>query len=132
MNDYTTTRTTQEIENVSRVLAPEDICAGMYVAVLTERHTVWPEYFSLDDIAYDRIKPLVYNLIASKGGTPQHVVEVCLPFVLVETAQEQVQTLDVRVSTLAQVSERYGRELFRLTRQAKARKREEKKEQSTS
>jgi len=128
MSDYTTIRETYEVDTVSRTLAPEDIRAGMYIAVLNERKTTWPWFLTAEDIFYDRVKPFVCSVIPTEGGKPLRVIEVCLPFVLIENERGQTKTLDVRTSSLVQMSDRYGRESFRRATESRERKRAQRKE----
>jgi len=50
-----------EIDTVSRPLAPEDIRVGMYLSTLAECQELWPWLITVEDILYDRVKPLRYT-----------------------------------------------------------------------
>jgi len=119
-----------EIDTVSRPLAPEDIRVGMYLSTLAECQELWPWLITVEDILYDRVKPLRYTERPKCNDDPVIVVEVCLPFVLVETARKKTIVLDTRQSTLTQMSERFGREAFKRMREEKARKQQQKSEKN--
>lgn len=48
-------------------------------------------------------------LLPKQGGLPLRVVEVCLPFVLVEQVDGTHSTLDARRSRFARLTEEYAR-----------------------
>ena len=105
-------------QSMSRSLPPEDIVAGQYVTVM---HVVG-EYLPWDcdaDAAWRGVRPVRTLWLPDAGGMPMMVVEVCLPFVLVQRANGKHRTLDVRRHKLARVSERYGDEVFKRIRQDK-------------
>jgi len=97
--------------NIARALAPEDVRPGDYVAVLqvvTERMLEsWECECAADATRLVRVAHL------PDGDTaPMHVLEVCLPFVLVKTAGGRNGLIDVRRLRLARVSARFGRRVF--------------------
>jgi hypothetical protein len=89
---------------------------GQYVTVL---HVVG-EYLPFDydsDAAWRGVHPLRTLWLPYSGGMPMKVIEVCLPFVLVERPSGRHRTLDVRRYKLARVSDQYGQEVFRHIRE---------------
>lgn len=96
--------------NIARNLAPEDIIPGIYVSVMhvVYQHVSW----FCDPEPWKKGEPATSLLLPDNGGRPLKVVEVCLPFVLVETAAGKHKTLDVRQYRLAKVSDRYGDAVF--------------------
>jgi hypothetical protein len=89
-----------ELTTVARPLAPEDIAAGMFVAVLHEHESMMP--FFLADTVHDvqNVNPVAWRTIPEKAR-PMKVVSVCVPFVLAERPSGKAVTLDVRQTSLA-------------------------------
>ncbi|MEM6799448.1 MAG: hypothetical protein AAF589_08030 [Planctomycetota bacterium] len=88
---------------VAKPLAPEDIAPGDYVAVLDRQFefpaVVWYADRSLageDQVIRLRLRP-------REPSGPLRVVEVCLPFVFVQTPKGGHQTLDIREVHLARL-----------------------------
>lgn len=96
---------------VVRVLRAEDISAGMYVAVLSETHEVFPPVV-FDVLPGQSVKPFRVMCLGCADGEAKRVLSVCLPFVQAETAAGELVSLDVRRHTLAALSEVYGLEAF--------------------
>lgn len=103
---------------MSRPLGPEDVRAGQYVCVmniLCEHMPLW----CLFEESWKDPEPVRMLMMAPDAGRPLRVVEVCVPFILVEEVDRSLRTLDLRRYRLAAVSERYGEKTFkRLRRQA--------------
>ncbi len=97
--------------NIARPLAPEDIRRGVYVTLLHVMTEFLP--FSLCDEPWRRPEIVRTLWLPHDGGVPMKVVEVCLPFVLVEKTDGTHTTLDVRRVRLAALSERFGRRAFK-------------------
>jgi hypothetical protein len=97
-------------QDLSRALAPAEIRAGDYVAVL---HIVG-EHLPLcwGEEPWKPAAP-VRMLWLPTGNDPLRVQEVCLPFLLVRDADGKSKTLDVRRYRLARLSERFGRKAFK-------------------
>ncbi len=100
-------------------LAPEDIRAGDYVAMLHEVSEYFP-IFCIDESW--RKSGLLRLRELPESVTPMRVVRVCLPYVLVQHADRKPRTLDVRRHLLARVSAPFGREAFRRYRKKKKKK----------
>jgi hypothetical protein len=88
----------------SKVLAPEDISPGDYIAPLSmsvEFLDVWRE---------SRTGPpeVCRASFLACAFTPYKVVSVCLPFVLVEDMKGEHETLDVRRCVLARLDEDFA------------------------
>ena len=114
-------------QSMSRSLPPEDILVGQYVTVL---HVVG-EYLPFDcdsDAACRGVHPLRTLWLPDSGGMPMRVIQVCLPFVLVERPNGRHRTLDVRRYKLARVSDQYGEEVFRHIREDCEKRKKEKKD----
>ena len=96
--------------NLARPLAPEDIQPAMYV---TPTHIVEEHYpFCCDDEPWKPSAPRRMVWLPEHAGRPLKVVEVCLPFVLVEKVNGKHSTLDVRRHRLALLTQRYGDAVF--------------------
>jgi hypothetical protein len=91
---------------MAKPLAPEDLRCGMYVMRLKQICEIMG--FWLD--AVDKTSITRVARTPWRSQMPLRVVEVCLPFVLVEDAKGRSGMLDVRLVQLAQVSDRFGRE----------------------
>ena len=113
--------------NIARNLAPEDINPGIYVSVMhvVYQHVSW----FCDPEPWQKGEPTQSLLLPDNGGRPLKVVEVCLPFVLVEKVNGKHSTLDVRRHRLALLTQRYGDAVFvraKAKRKAKHRRRRTK------
>jgi hypothetical protein len=101
-----------DIQTTSKVLAPEDISTGDYIAPLSmtfefldffrECRTGPPEVCRLS------VMPCAF--------TPYKVTAVCLPFVLVEDAKGDSATLDVRRYVLARLDEDFAQAAMKKAR----------------
>src|SRR5262245_59639773 len=99
-------------ELFSRLLAPEEVCAGDYVCV----HRIlyeFPAFFFCDYEAWQDRDVLRCTMLPTGGGVPLKVIEVCVPFILVENYDGTHQTLDLRRYCIARVSEKYGERSFK-------------------
>ena len=103
---------------VAQPLAPEDLAAGQYVTPLTRLREHMP-FFCTEEAFKDRTEPYRMNCIP-KVRAPVRVVEVCLPFVLIETPKGTTRMIDLRRYRLARVSDRFGRIMFEQARKAAA------------
>ncbi len=97
---------------LARPLAPEDIVPGLYVVALTEVTEIrfrssrcssepWEE-----KIGYLRMESAPCPVEA-----PSKVLAVCLPFVVLRSANGGRRTIDVRTMRLAQVSKQFVKAL---------------------
>jgi len=102
---------------VSRPVAPGALRPGDYITavlVLSEESAApWER-----DVGHPAVSRA---LRLPDTVAPTCVLEVCLPFVLVQTAQGKARVLDVRRYRLARVSETFGQRVFaRLAEDRKA------------
>jgi hypothetical protein len=100
---------------VARPLAPEEIDAGMYVAVLHEHESIMPFFHAESMSDFKNIEPIRWRDTPERAR-PFRVVSVCVPFVLVERPSGKHSTLDIRVPSLAMLSESFGAESFKRLR----------------
>ncbi len=110
---------------LARTLAPEDIRAGMFVAIHGEIGEYMPFSVLCGDAQWTapelvRVRWLPHD---SDVG-PRKVIEVCLPYILVKDQHNDLRTLDTRRYNLVRVSESFAQEAFR--REARKRKRKRK------
>ncbi len=105
----------QNVTNVSRPLAPEDIVPGSFVAIATERVEAVPCCFEPEQFA-SGVLPIRLSRIPRKAGRPLFVVEVCVPFVLVRDEKGETRLLDTRRVTLSKVSVAFARAYLRAHR----------------
>lgn len=103
---------------VAQPLAPEDLAAGQYVTPLTRVLECFP-YYSTEEVFRGRTEPFRLTYLGNKR-TPARVVEVCLPFVLIETPKGKTRMIDLRRYRLARVSDRFGQIMFDQARKSAA------------
>jgi len=104
------TRTPLSTETVlARPLAPEEIRRGQYVTPLNEfvemPSFLWPfldSELKPSDLVRIRIK-------SGEGGIPLRVKSICLPFVSVQTPQQEIRVLDLRRVQLVRLSTEFGK-----------------------
>jgi hypothetical protein len=111
--------------SMSRPLAPEDVRPGDYVCVLLRMEEYLPFWCLMESEAWKEPEPIRFQWLPEDGATPLRVIEVCVPFLLVEQVDGVHRTLDLRRHRLARVSERFGRRAFK-----RLRKRETKRSTS--
>ena len=103
-----TTQPSDIRSTLSRVLAPEDVRPGDYVAVLDELYEI-PSYWWCEDAALHPRDELVrIRLMPTQDNAPHKVKSVCLPFVLTKRPTGERCTLDVRRCRLARLDKRYA------------------------
>lgn len=107
---------------VARTLAPEDIAEGMYIAVLHEHESVIPMYLADNLFDVENLKPYHWRTIPEKVR-PMKVVGVCVPYVLAETTSGKSRLLDIRKTSLAGLSDQFGKVAFKRLRPKKKRSR---------
>ena len=111
---------------LAKSLAPEEICAGDYVAVLHVVHEllalVW-----CDDLALaDRDEVIRLKMLPEESGEPLLVKSVCLPFVLVKDSAGNSRTLDIRRTRLARLDPAFAK-ASRSVKKSKRKKKKSKK-----
>lgn len=103
---------------LARSLAPEEVRAGMIVAVLHEI-VEWPSWFWDSDAALlPADQPVRIARVPNPAGTPLRIKSLCLPFVLVEAPCGERKAIDVRTSKLALLSGRYASQSRKAFRRA--------------
>ncbi len=101
------TNTTTTEMTLVKTLAPEDICRGNYVTILT-KVCEYPSYFWNGSSQYIEASDVVsIRYRPPETGEPMKVIDICLPFLFVKPLKGKPQTLDVRACQLAKMSDRY-------------------------
>jgi len=100
-------------------IAPEDLQPEMYIAVTRVTVEYGPSFCSDTTMLPDGFKPKEVSYLPYPGGVPLKVIEVCVPFVLVELPNRRCQTIDLRRVEIARVSKRYGKTSFERLKRAK-------------
>ncbi len=101
---------TKEI-STSRRLAPEDIVPGLFIAITSKTHQVFP-FWLIGCVPGERVEPVSFSCMTCSDGDPLRVLATCLPFVLTENAKGWTETLDIRLCSIVQVDEMFALELF--------------------
>lgn len=104
---------------MAKVLAPEDVRAGDYVAVL---HTVCelPSFLWCGDSSTVRPdEPVRVPFMPKQGGVPLRVRSVCLPFILVKTPSGNLRNLDVRRHLLARLDRDYAQIVWKACKKSR-------------
>jgi hypothetical protein len=101
---------------MAKVLAPEDVRVGDYVAIL---HVVYelPSYLWCGHSSSVPIdEPVRLALMPPLGGVPLQVHSLCLPFLLVKTASGALRNLDVRRHHLARLDTAYAETVWKASK----------------
>lgn len=94
---------------VAKLLAPEEVRPGDYVAVMQVVYELPSFFWCADTLLIPHDKPVRLQLLPDDGGTPLKVRSVCLPFVLVKTSSEEYRTIDLRKCRLARLNRRHAK-----------------------
>ena len=93
---------------LARVLAPEDVRPGDYVALLEEIYELPSYWWRTDSVLESRDELVRIRMIPTQENLPLKVKSVCLPFVLAKKPTGERQTLDLRRCRLARLDDRYA------------------------
>ncbi len=91
---------------------------GQFVTVLDEVWEVPSFYWCTDETTLPREQPVRVRFLPAAGGVPMQVKRVCLPFVLVQEADKEQRSIDVRRCRLAQLGKAYAKVAWRAFRKA--------------
>lgn len=108
---------------VARPIAPEDLVRGLYVAVLYDVHDFMPPFC---DSAMESPRTQRVVWLPDEPTVPYRVLEVCVPFVLVERPDGRHETLDTRRQQLARLDDEFGRRSARALRSPQRRRKKAK------
>jgi hypothetical protein len=93
----------------AKVLAPEDVRAGDFVALLHVVEEI-PSYCWFGAMGTTRPdEPVRVPFVPKNGGVPLRVRSICLPFILVKAPSGKLRNLDVRLSRLARLDRTHAR-----------------------
>jgi len=101
----------------ARILAPEDIQIEQWVAVFTVTCEFLPCWAIESPSDIDRIRPVRFAYAPEAAGEPLRVIDVCLPFVLVECVSGAPRVLDLRACTLVAIALRFAKAVRRRRRE---------------
>lgn len=99
--------------NIAKLLPPEDVRAGDYVALLQVTYEFPSFFWSGDACTLPPDEPVRIGWTPACGGIPLKVKQVCLPFVFVRSPYGESQTLDVRQCRLARLDRKYGKTVWK-------------------
>ncbi len=94
------------------VIAPEDLRPGLFIAplrVITERALRPWECDNTEQAG----RIVRHVRLPGRAPLPVRIVDVCLPFVLVQTPAGEHTLIDVRRFRLARIAPRFGRRVFK-------------------
>jgi hypothetical protein len=97
--------------NVCRRVAPEDLRPGLFVAVLSAVHEVYPPA-ALEAAEFRLPRPVRVVCLGCADGEPLRVLSVCVPFVQLEDSKGELRSLDLRQQQLGVLAEEYALEAF--------------------
>jgi hypothetical protein len=112
---------------MAATVAPEDLRAGDYVAVLNEIVEVCSCHW-LELSMHPPEEPVRVRTMSLDAGEPLKVQAVCLPFVFVRHIGGRLETLDIRRMQIVRLSRSY----VRAVRKAIRKERERQERESTS
>jgi hypothetical protein len=106
---------------IARPLAPEDVRAGDYICVMKVLQEYMPFWAILEE-SWKKPELIRLTWMPADSGTPLKVVEVCIPFVLVQQVDGTHKTLDLRRHGVGRLSDRFGSRAFKRLRRNAAKK----------
>ena len=109
-------KTADRSATLAKPLAPEDVRAGDYVAVLDVEHE-WAAASWWCDPPVGAEPVVRVRFRPSEATAPLRVVDACLPFVFVEPPKGEPRTLDLRSVRLARLDRGYARRVWKAIRQ---------------
>ncbi len=99
---------------VARVVAPEDLRAGDFVAVLAE--IVELPTFLWHETLCDRGEIVRIRRLPTDNRVPLKVKAICLPFVFVKQPSGKFETIDVRLASLVRLEKDYAKTVWKTLR----------------
>ena len=90
-----------------RVRSAEDIRVGDFIAVSQTRYQLVPDMLE-PTLAGHEVEPISLVARPYDAGVPMKVIELCLPFLIGETASDARVVIDTRRHVLARVTESYA------------------------
>jgi hypothetical protein len=101
--------TTKSVHAVALRVAPEDVCVGMEIAVLTETFEC-PTFLWCGEMpSHSASEPVRLTMLPKDAGLPLRVKAVCLPFVLTVDPDGSGHLLDTRRMQLVRLDREYAK-----------------------
>ena len=101
--------------SLAQTVAPEDLRAGDFVAVLSEilelPTFLWTETLQIGSDALVRVRRL-----PTEDRVPLKIKAICLPFIFVKLPGGRFQTIDVRLATLVRLESDYAKTVWKALR----------------
>ena len=94
---------------LAAVVAGEDLRVGDDIAILTEIVEIPSCFWDCDATTLSPHDLVRLRYTSRDPGVPLKVVAVCLPFVCVQTPQDQHRLLDLRMVQIARLTASYAR-----------------------
>ena len=101
--------TSTAVTTTAKGVAPEDIRAGCWITVM-RASCEFPSFFwNADTSALPPERPVRFPYIPCTSGVPMKVRSVCVPFVLAESPDGELVTLDLRRCDVAEISAEFAK-----------------------
>jgi hypothetical protein len=100
----------------AKVLAPEDVRAGDFVALLHVVEEILSFWWCGGIGATRPEEPVRVPFVPKNGGVPLRVRSVCLPFILVKAPSGKLRNLDVRLCRLARLDRAHARAAWKASK----------------
>ncbi len=98
---------------LAKVLAPEDVRVGDYIAVLDEVFEL-PAIVWLCDPPLSEQEEIIRIRMCPRDVTPPlRVIAACLPYVFVKPPHGKAKTLDLRICRLARLDRKYAKRVWK-------------------
>jgi hypothetical protein len=101
-----------ETSSLAALVAPEDLCRGDFVAILSEivelPSFLWSDSFTSGPEELVRVRRL-----PTEDRTPLKVKAVCLPFVFVKLPSGRFETIDIRLASLVRLEKAYAKRVWK-------------------
>ena len=105
---------------VAKVLAPEDVEVGDFVAILHDTCELPSFFWCADVTTLPAQDPVRIRFLPGRTVLPLRVESICLPFVLIKLPGGRRRTIDVRSHQLARLDRRFAKACWRASKKRKA------------
>ena len=120
------TTTTYKQPSLATSVAPEDLKCGDYVTALSTVYE-FPS-FLWDDSALGNRHDVVRVRFSCYGDrTPMKVLQICLPFVYVQSFSKDRTTIDVRQLQLVRLDQQYAKSVWSVEKSSSKSKKKKRK-----
>lgn len=104
--------------SLAAAVAPEDLQAGDYVAILCEV-SEFPSFYWCDTPASERQELVRLRTLPQPTKPPLRIAAICLPFVFVKSPLGVSETIDIRQTQLARLDRKYGKFVWKTLRRSR-------------